>query len=227
MSNLEERWISTRRILTQTILGSSTRPFDLPRISTRLSEEYVTRWIFQQYFRGTKAHQNAFNDFIPSTDVSQIANCTSCTFSEDLSNYWTANMYFKARNGSYKRVPQVPNRFLSGEVGGMTVYYTSSYDNSKVTAFKPVSSTSAVFRVWKASNRLRARASACLLETPRRGLRLASPSGMRSASGAIMPRILGATTWLRALTQRSILSNCQRSLALAAFARQSGSQREQ
>ena len=48
-------------------------------------------------------------------------------------------MYFKARNGSYKRVPQIPNRFLDGEVGGMTVYYTSAYDKAKVTAFKPVS----------------------------------------------------------------------------------------
>jgi len=48
-------------------------------------------------------------------------------------------MYFKARNGTYKRVPQIPNRYLNGEVGGMTVYYTTSYDGSKSTAFKPVS----------------------------------------------------------------------------------------
>ncbi len=72
------------------------------------------------------------------SDVSQIANCTTCSFSEDLSNYWTANLFFKARNGTYKRVPQIPNRYLDGEVGGMTVYYTSPYDGSKVTAFKPV-----------------------------------------------------------------------------------------
>ncbi|KAI5916968.1 hypothetical protein F4810DRAFT_716924 [Camillea tinctor] len=80
---------------------------------------------------------NAFSSFIPESDVSQLANCTTCSFSEDLSNYWTANMYFKARNGTYKRVGQIPNRFLDGETGGMTVYYTSPYDNSKVTAFKP------------------------------------------------------------------------------------------
>ena len=48
-------------------------------------------------------------------------------------------MYFKARNGTYKRVGQIPNRFLNGETGGMTVYYTGPYDGSKVTAFKPVS----------------------------------------------------------------------------------------
>ena len=46
-------------------------------------------------------------------------------------------MYFKARNGTYKRVPQIPNRFLDGEVGGMTIYYTSPYDGANVTAFKP------------------------------------------------------------------------------------------
>lgn len=54
-------------------------------------------------------------------------------------------MYFKARNGTYKRVPQIPNRFLDGEVGGMTVYYTSAYDNSKVTAFKPVGPTTPTY----------------------------------------------------------------------------------
>lgn len=80
---------------------------------------------------------NAFAADIPRTDVSKLATCTTCSFSEDLSNYWTANMYYKSRNGTYKRVPQIPNRFLDGEVGGMTVYYTSAYDNSKVTAFKP------------------------------------------------------------------------------------------
>ncbi|KAK8062846.1 hypothetical protein PG997_014943, partial [Apiospora hydei] len=80
---------------------------------------------------------NAFSALIPQSDVSELANCTTCTFSEDLSNYWTANMYFKARNGTYKRVGQIPNRFLNGETGGMTVYYTGAYDGSKVTAFKP------------------------------------------------------------------------------------------
>ncbi|EOO00842.1 hypothetical protein UCRPA7_3710 [Phaeoacremonium minimum UCRPA7] len=40
-------------------------------------------------------------------------------------------MYFKARNGTYKRVPQVPNRYLFGDnfttatQGGFTVYYVS------------------------------------------------------------------------------------------------------
>jgi hypothetical protein len=53
---------------------------------------------------------NAFNASMASTDVSKLATCTTCGPADDFSNYWTANLYFKARNGSYKRVPQVPNR---------------------------------------------------------------------------------------------------------------------
>ncbi|KAI0002626.1 hypothetical protein F4779DRAFT_631007 [Xylariaceae sp. FL0662B] len=81
-------------------------------------------------------HQNAFNASIPSADVSELASCTTCSFSEDFSNYWTANLYFKARNGTYKRIPQIPNRFLEGSQGGVTVYYLSPGKNT-VTAFKP------------------------------------------------------------------------------------------
>ena len=86
---------------------------------------------------------NAFNATMdPKIDVAEKATCTSCTFTEDLSNYWTAVMYFKARNGSYKRVPQYPNALLGTMTGGMTVYYLQQDFNSnkqKVTSFKPVS----------------------------------------------------------------------------------------
>lgn len=58
----------------------------------------------------THVHQivggNGFNATMPVTDVSTLADCTTCQFSEDFSNYWTANLYFKARNGTYKRVQQ-------------------------------------------------------------------------------------------------------------------------
>jgi hypothetical protein len=53
---------------------------------------------------------NAFNTTMQSTDISTLSTCTTCGYSDDFSNYWTANLYFKARNGSYKRVPQIPNR---------------------------------------------------------------------------------------------------------------------
>ncbi|KAF2677658.1 hypothetical protein K458DRAFT_319187 [Lentithecium fluviatile CBS 122367] len=70
-------------------------------------------------------------------DMVEKSTCTSCTFSEDFSNYWTAALYFRARNGTYKRVPQVSNGGLHQD-GGMTVYYIPPYDGvSNVTAFTP------------------------------------------------------------------------------------------
>lgn len=86
---------------------------------------------------------NTFNATMdPKVDVGQKGTCTTCTFSEDFSNYWTAVMYFKARNGTYKRVPQYPNALLGDLKGGITVYYLqqdfSSNGNQKITAFKPV-----------------------------------------------------------------------------------------
>ena len=59
----------------------------------------------------THQHQivggDGFNASMTTGDVSKTAKCTTCAFSKDLSNYWTANMYFKARNGTYKRVRQL------------------------------------------------------------------------------------------------------------------------
>lgn len=54
-------------------------------------------------------------------DPPTASTCTSCTYDEDFSNYWTANVYFKARNGTYKKVPLYTNLGL-GVKGGMTVY---------------------------------------------------------------------------------------------------------
>lgn len=84
---------------------------------------------------------NSFNitmDPVSHNLVSQ-STCTSCSFKEDLSNYWTAVMFFKAKNGTYKRVPQVGNGGPQGKLinkGGMDIYYIPS---GKTTAFKPVS----------------------------------------------------------------------------------------
>lgn len=47
-------------------------------------------------------------------------------------------LFFKAKNGTYKRVPQVGNGGPQGKLvnkGGLDVYYIPS---GKVTAFKPV-----------------------------------------------------------------------------------------
>lgn len=69
-------------------------------------------------------------------DLVTKSGCTSCTFSEDFSNYWTAVLYFRARNGTYKRVPQKPSEGLKG-IGGITVYYIPPLGTNKTTAFKP------------------------------------------------------------------------------------------
>ncbi|KAF1836477.1 hypothetical protein BDW02DRAFT_567068 [Decorospora gaudefroyi] len=74
----------------------------------------------------------------PSThDLVTESTCTSCTFSEDFSNYWTAVLYFRARNGTYKRVPQFVSEFLTGNAG-ITVYYIPDTENLvNTTAFRP------------------------------------------------------------------------------------------
>jgi hypothetical protein len=82
---------------------------------------------------------NSFNATMQPSDHDPptVSTCTSCTYSEDFSNYWTANIYFRAKNGTFKRVPQVANLGL-GVKGGMTVYYIRGYQQAaKVTAFKP------------------------------------------------------------------------------------------
>ncbi|KAG4422181.1 hypothetical protein IFR04_004687 [Cadophora malorum] len=86
---------------------------------------------------------NAFNASMdPAKDLPGESTCTTCQFSEDFSNYWTATLYFKARNGTYKRVPQIQNVGFEGVQGGMTVYYMQDglynfQQTSKVTAFQP------------------------------------------------------------------------------------------
>ncbi len=54
-------------------------------------------------------------------DLPTLSTCTTCQFSEDLSNYWTAVLFFKARNGTYKRVQQVGNAGFEGANGGMVI----------------------------------------------------------------------------------------------------------
>ena len=76
-------------------------------------------------------------------DPAKTSTCTTCTFAEDMSNYWTASLYFKSpENGSYRRVPQMANFGLTQD-GGITVYYMQPFGGSaKVTSFKPVRASS-------------------------------------------------------------------------------------
>ncbi|KAK4228702.1 hypothetical protein QBC38DRAFT_414278 [Podospora fimiseda] len=88
---------------------------------------------------------NSFNvtmDHAAGHDLVAQSTCTSCQFTEDFSNYWTAVLYFRARNGTFKRVPQISQQDISATKGGMMVYYMSdalfdTQQRSKVTAFKP------------------------------------------------------------------------------------------
>jgi uncharacterized protein DUF1996 len=82
----------------------------------------------------------------PKIMYSDKATCTTCQFADDFSNYWTAIMYFKAGNITYKRVPQVPNVGFEGPIEGTTVYYmednlVNSRRHPKVTAFQPAGSS--------------------------------------------------------------------------------------
>lgn len=88
---------------------------------------------------------NAFNATM-SGDIGAKGTCTTCPFTEDFSNYWTAVMYFRHENGSYHRVPLYPNAQIGDNTatvaGGMTIYYTqldfNGNGNQHITAFKPV-----------------------------------------------------------------------------------------
>ncbi|KAK0719488.1 hypothetical protein B0H67DRAFT_509816 [Lasiosphaeris hirsuta] len=85
---------------------------------------------------------DAFNATMdPKKDLPAESTCTSCQMSEDFSNYWTAVLYFRAQNGSYKRVPQLGNNQFEKANGGLTIYYMQDaiYDQtqkSKVQAFQ-------------------------------------------------------------------------------------------
>jgi hypothetical protein len=71
--------------------------------------------------------QNSFKpDMTPASghDLVKQSTCTSCQFTEDFSNYWTAVVFFKAKNGTYKRVPQRAQQGMEGTNGGMvTIIY--------------------------------------------------------------------------------------------------------
>ncbi|KAF1832110.1 hypothetical protein BDW02DRAFT_600202 [Decorospora gaudefroyi] len=87
------------------------------------------------------------NSFVPDMrpaihDPAAMSTCTTCQPADDFSNYWTASLYFRARNGTYKRVMQKPNVGFEGQKGGMTVYYMQNQladyqQEAKVTAFQP------------------------------------------------------------------------------------------
>ncbi|KAI0157965.1 hypothetical protein GGR52DRAFT_564688 [Hypoxylon sp. FL1284] len=83
---------------------------------------------------------DSFNSSMyPAThDLVEDSTCTTCQFSEDFSNYWTAVLYFRAQNGSYKRVPQLGNNQFETANGGLTIYYMQDaiYDQQQLSSVK-------------------------------------------------------------------------------------------
>ena len=65
------------------------------------------------------------------------ASCSSCPITQDLSNYWTPVLYYKARDGTFTKVPQAGDSDTAGTNGGMTVYYLQrpGYDGEPLLAF--------------------------------------------------------------------------------------------
>ncbi|KAK0658692.1 hypothetical protein QBC41DRAFT_237847 [Cercophora samala] len=86
---------------------------------------------------------NSFNTTMPplTSSPAALSTCTTCTFTDDFSNYWTAIMYFRARNGSYHRVPQLGSLYHeAAREGGMTIYYFPQFVSPKpgtIKAFAP------------------------------------------------------------------------------------------
>ncbi|KAJ4362740.1 hypothetical protein N0V95_001342 [Ascochyta clinopodiicola] len=66
----------------------------------------------------------------------RAANCSTCTIKEDMSNYWTPQLYVKFKNGTFMPVPTVGDP--EDIHGGMTVYYLQRRGddpNEKLHAF--------------------------------------------------------------------------------------------
>lgn len=61
--------------------------------------------------------------FSPSMtfEGARASKCSSCEIKEDMSNYWTPQLYVHAKNGSFFPVPVAGDP--EDNNGGMTVYY--------------------------------------------------------------------------------------------------------
>lgn len=65
---------------------------------------------------------NAF-DFTMNGKKAHTATCTSCPVTQDKSNYWTPDLWVRAKNGSFHPVNH----------GGAVVYYLQRYGPEKAT----------------------------------------------------------------------------------------------
>ena len=152
-------------------------------------------------------------------DPAKISTCTTCEFVDDFSNYWTANLYFRARNGSFKRVGQAENLYLN-QTGGFTVYYIPPYDGkTNVTAFRPVRILIPIILLMV--NSFHHRDSGCWLVTLDSARKPVNRSSCAIAAQTLI-RIHSEVL----LAQATILSICRRRCAPVVFVQRLHSQRE-
>ncbi|KAF2703137.1 WSC-domain-containing protein [Pleomassaria siparia CBS 279.74] len=80
---------------------------------------------------------NGFN-FTMDYNSARASKCSTCNIKQDLSNYWSPKLYFKAQNGSFLSVPIIGDT-NGGDMGGMAIYYLTrgGPDNDKLRAFPP------------------------------------------------------------------------------------------
>ncbi|KAI6361577.1 hypothetical protein MCOR25_006482 [Pyricularia grisea] len=131
--------ISLLIVLTQHVLAQQMLRYQCSQLSIERLDPILNTGVAQSPYLHQIVGGNSFDATMSpgEYDPAQRSTCTTCSFSEDFSNYWTANLFFRSRNGTFKRVPQLSNMGLRGE-GGITVYYIPPYDGrTKVTAFKP------------------------------------------------------------------------------------------
>ncbi|KAF3359403.1 putative fungistatic metabolite like protein [Verticillium longisporum] len=70
---------------------------------------------------------SAFN-FTMGYDDAVSSACSTCKVRQDLSNYWTPNLYYESENGKFEAVKQL---------GGMLVYYLDPEYENGLLAFPP------------------------------------------------------------------------------------------
>ncbi|RPB07402.1 WSC-domain-containing protein, partial [Morchella conica CCBAS932] len=72
---------------------------------------------------------NGFN-FTMDYDTARGSTCSSCTVTDDFSNYWIPSLFYRAQNGTFTPVSQI---------GGATIYYLQrrANDSEKLFAFPP------------------------------------------------------------------------------------------
>lgn len=84
---------------------------------------------------------NGLNATMPAdstTTPADSSTCSTCQYSDDFSNYWFPTLYFRGKNGSYKRVKQrlVPKRpEQAGAEGAVGVWYFNTLDTNRISVF--------------------------------------------------------------------------------------------